>query len=335
MPKKVRGNDANPTQLLIDWPATRNDVSLAKSLPTPALSPDETEGDRATLTLPWDFRTSFPQPTEKAIHAGLITEEDCTAERLQAIHDEHAREAFATLRLLDTLLDARRRNVDPKTKRRPPTAEKQQALHTKVNEQIDRLERWWNNLQETYAEAFGEQAAHAFGESIRARHAGMKVVAFGDQPSPSAGVQAPADLVCATGEPSPSLSGLYPDPASAPFAHQRRNRRVVATLPVSRPLPAAVEAGRFGRNERGEVIRPKPDEVRAITESHASKLIYLLSDLRAARARETCYQQLEREYLERVDAYAVDFGRDAAARLDAYVRRQDQLNHGSKPNRSR
>jgi hypothetical protein len=61
----------------------------------------------------------------------------------------------------------------------------------------------------------------------------------------------------------------------------RANRRFPASptcparLPVPRPMAAAVGRGHFGKDEHGP-IRPTLDEVRAITEQHAEKLIDLL-----------------------------------------------------------
>jgi hypothetical protein len=65
--------------------------------------------------LKWDFCDSFPQPTEEAIEAGIISDEDLTPGNIRAIHDEHAREMLAMLRDLDAIMDARRRGVDPST----------------------------------------------------------------------------------------------------------------------------------------------------------------------------------------------------------------------------
>jgi hypothetical protein len=38
-----------------------------------------------------------------------------------------------------------------------------------------RLERWWQTVMETYEQAFGREAADAFGKALRARHAGIPV----------------------------------------------------------------------------------------------------------------------------------------------------------------
>lgn len=57
--------------------------------------------------LPWDFHSTFPQPTPEAINAGVISDEDAAPENLRGIHEEHAGEALAVLRDLDRVLDAR------------------------------------------------------------------------------------------------------------------------------------------------------------------------------------------------------------------------------------
>ena len=43
-------------------------------------------------------------------------------------------------------------------------------------------------------------------------------------------------------------------------------------MPVPRPLPDAVEAGRFGIAEDGRLIRPAPEEVRAIVKAARADL---------------------------------------------------------------
>jgi hypothetical protein len=67
-----------------------------------------------------------------------------------------------------------------------------------------------------------------------------------------------------------------------------------------------VAADIFGHDESGKPIRPNADEVRAITEQHAERMIDLDDDqLRSAMAK-----------------YAEDFGTEAASQLERYVRRQ-------------
>jgi hypothetical protein len=51
-------------------------------------------------------------------------------------------------------------------------------------------------------------------------------------------------------------------------------------LPVPRPLPAAIKAGHFGTDDAGKPINPAPNEVRAIIEQHAEKIISLLGGRR-------------------------------------------------------
>ena len=63
--------------------------------------------------LPWDFRTSFPEPMEEAILNGKLQPEDAEPENLASLHDEHARHGLALLHDLDAVMDARRLSVDP------------------------------------------------------------------------------------------------------------------------------------------------------------------------------------------------------------------------------
>jgi hypothetical protein len=166
-----------------------------------------------------------------------------------------------------------------------------------------RLERAFTVLMDVYEEVFGPEARDAFAKAIRARHAGIEVVAEESRPSESS---KPSQLFAA------SLS-----PAT------RRTARIPARLPVPKPLPEAVAAGRFGQEENGKPVRPGPQEVRAITEQHAEKLIELLDALRSAP--QSGRQSLIESFQADLIAYAEDFGAEAAQRLEAYVRRQAGL----------
>jgi hypothetical protein len=101
-----------------------------------------------------------------------------------------------------------------------------------------------------------------------------------------------------------------------------REKRVVARLPVPRPLPTAVAAERFGCDEEGPV-RPDADEVRIITINLADKLIDLLDARAAGRADQR--EQLQEAFHLALAPYAQDFGPRAAQQLEAYVRRQSSL----------
>ncbi len=104
-------------------------------------------------------------------------------------------------------------------------------------------------------------------------------------------------------------------------------RRVMARLPVPRPLPASVAARRFGEDEDGHPIRPAADEVRAITENHAERLIDLLIAATAAVESGTRAEQarLRDAFGAAVADFAEDFGERPARQLEAYVRRQAAL----------
>ncbi|HVS70816.1 MAG TPA: hypothetical protein VHQ47_06150 [Phycisphaerae bacterium] len=102
------------------------------------------------------------------------------------------------------------------------------------------------------------------------------------------------------------------------------SRRVIARLPVPRPLPASVKAAVFGRHEDGSAIRPEPDEVREITESLADRLIELL-DAVAGTKQESARQGFEKCFRDAVAMFGLHFGDRAAVQLEAYVRRQASL----------
>jgi len=292
----------DPNQTLINWssPAAEavapraafpDPVKLAAQAPAPLIQ-----------YLPWDFTTTFPQPTDEAVDAGVISEDDCTPERIKSIHDEHAREALGILRDLDIVMDARRRGIDSKTGKVPRTHVSREHLKRYHQDEPKRLERYFNILMETYENGFGVEAADAFTKFIRAKHAGIPVQA--------SNVRAP--------EPAPKT---------------KISRKSPAVLPVPKPLPEAITAGHFG-HEDGKPVRPTSTEVRIITENHAEKIIDLLNGLREAerhvargsdeaRTGAEC-GRLRNEVKSAIDKYAASFGTEAGERLEAYCRRQQR-----------
>ena len=122
----------------------------------------------------------------------------------------------------------------------------------------------------------------------------------------------------ATAAPHEALAASVPDTP-------RRRKDIVARLPVPRPLPAAIAAGRFGQDEDGHPIRPAADEVRAITESQADKLIDLLDALKPAHGKPAIADKLPEAFGAILAAYAQDFGERPARQLEAYARRQSSL----------
>lgn len=123
----------------------------------------------------------------------------------------------------------------------------------------------------------------------------------------------------------PMLPGMPVKTAEAP------SRRPRAELPVPKPLRSAVARGHFGEDERGPV-KPSRNEVRAITEHHAEKLLKLLEELEPIERRlaqewtgdrRLLIQQRDRllsAYQGGLGLYTEDFGQHAANRLDAYIR---------------
>jgi hypothetical protein len=126
--------------------------------------------------LPWDFRTSFPQPKEEAILNGTLQPEDAEPENLASLHEEHARHGLALLHDLDAVMDARRSGVNPHNGKAPRTAKQREVREKLFKEEPPRLEREFDTLIDVYEEVFGEMAADAFRKAIRAWHAGVEVI---------------------------------------------------------------------------------------------------------------------------------------------------------------
>jgi hypothetical protein len=239
----------------IETPNVRPQIALKSG---PCVMCDESvTGDPACLTqmLPWDFRTTFPEPLEEAIEAGKLHESDIEFENLRALHEEHARHALALLSDLDVVTDARRLGIDPATGAPPRNEKQKERLERLYTEEPKRLEHAFEVLVDVYAEAFGDKAADAFRKAIRAWHAGVEVISE-QVPSPS-------------------------------------------------PLPTAVEAGVFGVEEDGAVVRPGDEEVQEITVEVTDNLLGLPDGA-------------ERKAL--LAKYAEDFGTEAAKELDRWTR---------------
>lgn len=303
------GRGFDPQQLQIDWSGGSASPSSQARTERPAGTPPSVPANGLTLKLKWDFRTSFPEPTEQAIEAGTVSAEDMHPDGVRSIHEEHAREMLATLNDLDVVLDAKRRGVDPRNNKAPMLAEAKERLQKFFETEPARLERWFENLLGVYQDAFGQQAAEAFGKAVRAWRAGVEVVT-------EPGVR--------TTLPAPAETPEHSTPVVKPKRRQHAGpRRVTARLPVPRPLPSAIAAGHFGQKENGKPVHPGAHEVREITEQHAEKLIEMLDSLASGPANGK--DALQAKFNEGIATYAEDFGQHAASQLEAYVLRQASL----------
>jgi hypothetical protein len=301
--KRVGRGDI-PGQLQIDWSAPTCNGSMPSD-PMPAA----VDQPPMVQFLKWDFSTTFPQPTSEAIDAGVISDEDTTPEAIRSIHDEHAREALAVLHELDVVMDARRRGVDPRNNKPPMLQQARERLQKFFVTEPARLEHWWVNLMDVYEQSFGAEAADAFAKALRARHAGIPVMA--EQPSDAT----PMGIV----ESQEAAAGRR----IRRKVNRTKPHNIIARLPVPKPLPSAVAAGQFGQDEEGKPIRPGRHEVREITECHAERLIDLLDALASAPA--TGKDGIRSRFDAGITAYAEDFGQHAADQLAAYVKRQAEL----------
>jgi len=162
------GTGFDPQQLQIDWSSGPASPPPQARTEGPAIPPPSVPANGLTLKLKWDFRTSFPEPTEEAIEAGTISAEDMHTEGIRSIHEEHVREMLATLHDLDTVLEARSRGVDPRNNKAPMLAPAKERLQKFFQTEPARLERWFENLLGVYQDAFGQEAAEAFGQAVRA-----------------------------------------------------------------------------------------------------------------------------------------------------------------------
>jgi hypothetical protein len=279
MARKGRGKkDDDRHQLQIDWPPEHVLLEKHADQSSSALLHAAPATELLVQRLSWDFKTSFPQPTDEAIDNGVLDESDRQPENLKSLHESYARQCLATLAELDKVTDARRQGVDPGTGRKPRTHVARERLRKYLAEEPARLEHSFDALIDTYAEGFGSEAADAFRKAITAWHAGIEVAVIQKV--------APSRQVPAVGK--------------GPIV--RRS----SALPVPKPLSSSVTSGVFGSDDDEKPIRPTADEVRAITEQRAERMI----------------EMNENEFQAAVAKYADDFGTKAAAQLERYVRRQ-------------
>jgi hypothetical protein len=245
MGKRAAGAD-DPNQLRIDW--TGADTASEPVTTTPLASAsagqliDRYEVAPLVQRLPWDFKTSFPQPLDEAIDNGVLDESDRQPENLKSLQENYAAQCLATLAALDKVTDARRKGVDPGTGNKPRTHASRERLRKYLAEEPARLEHTFDVLLDTYAEGFGQDAAEAFKKAIIAWHAGIDVALESDKPP------------------------------TEPPAQPKHARRLSSCLPVPKPLRSSVMAGVFGQDERGKAIRPSAAEVRSITENEAERM---------------------------------------------------------------
>jgi hypothetical protein len=320
------GRGEDPGQLQIEWNRIAGGGRVVTTSPLPASVPatdnvgtSDTALPSLVQRLPWDFQSTFPQPTPEAIDAGVVSDEDAAPENVRAIHEEHTRELLMVLHDLDAVLDARRLGIDPATGKPPRTDAAKDRLLKLFATEPGRLERWWQTLMDTYEEAFGSDAADAFGKALRARHAGISVIAEESHAT------------------TPPAVTIEETPVQPRIRKQVRHepRRITARLLVARPLPSAVAAGHFGQDDRGRPIRPGAHEVREITRRHAEKLIDILDSIQQASG--SCVpseaSRLRKLFAAGLSTYTDSFGQDAADQLEAYIRRQAALDPSSRHER--
>ena len=287
-----------------------------------AMSP-ATADHRPVMRLRWDFRTQFPEVLPEVVDAGAMAAEDAAPESVEAIHQEHGRKMLATLAELDAAKDERRTALSKRATPNPDRLDKP-----------TRLERWYASLLGVYEEWFGKEAADAFDRAVRAWHAHIEVVVDRESATSPDAIPIPSLAQPASGPQSQDSSEVTVDPAPLlpliPLPRQLPDlttKRIIARLPIPKPLPAAVTAGHFGTDERGKPINPSADEVYAITNEHAENLIDLIQSLptpgRPGRSA------IEDQITAGIAKYAGDFGEHAAQRLEAYCRRQARLQAAS------
>ena len=292
-------------------PRTQSTASSSAPLPLP------TANHQPVMRLRWDFRTLFPQVLPEVVDAGLMAAEDTSPQSVEAIHIEHGHKMLGALAELDAA----------KNERRVTAAKGKHRTSDRIDKPT-RLERWYASLLGVYEEWFGREAAEAFDRAVRAWHAHIEVVVDRDAATSSDATLIPSiaqprweshDSPAAVNELEPCVPRQLLIPQTRRLSDLTR-QRIIARMPVPKPLPAAVAAGHFGTDDRGDAINPSADEVFAITDDHAEKLIDLIRSLPAPG--HSGRASIEDQITAGIAKFAEDFGEHAAQRLEAYCRRQ-------------
>jgi len=176
-----------PNQLSFDWNASSltrpeakpNPIELPAELPTKPECPNLETGQQnpsLVVVLPWDFRTSFPLPTEDAVLNGRLHPTDVEPENLASLHEALAGQLLVLLRQIDAVTEAQRLGIDPGTGRAPRTAKRRGELEKLFEREPLRLRQELNALFDGYLEVFGLDATDVFRKAVDAWHAGVQVV---------------------------------------------------------------------------------------------------------------------------------------------------------------
>jgi hypothetical protein len=239
-----------------------------------------------------------------------------------------ARQLSKVLADKDKLHASLRTRQDPTTGQTPSLPAARKRLERFLASEPGELERSWQAIIGVHEAAFGAEAAEAFAKAIRARHAGIEII-------PQSG-----GTPCITVKPE-----THAEPSTVSECQARRRlqstkprdrSRVIARMPVPRPLADAVAAGHFGVDEKGKPINPSEDEVHAITRDHSELLIELFDSL--ASDGEKPHPQapaVEQQIQSELARYAEDFGERATRQLEAYCRRQAKTRQSDSPSRGR
>ncbi len=113
-------------------------------------------------------------------------------------------------------------------------------------------------------------------------------------------------------------------------ASRRPEKGIVRGCRFPSPFPPLLPPDGLAMTRRATLIHPSADEVRAITENQADKLIDMLDALVAVPGRPATATSLPALFQSILIAYAQDFGDHAARQLEAYARRQSSLDESSR-----
>jgi hypothetical protein len=117
--------------------------------------------------LPWDFKTSFPEPLLPSSVPDLVEAGDHRGSALRTMHIERIRQGLDLLTRLDTIAEGQRLGMVPETTSNLKDDDKNAELHQRSASEQSALQTALELLVREYAITFGKPAAEAFHAALR------------------------------------------------------------------------------------------------------------------------------------------------------------------------
>jgi hypothetical protein len=150
---------------------------------TPILADEKKAG--LIRILPWDFRTSFPEPERNNLLPVLDGAGDDRKAVLKEHHAIHTQRGLALLSEIDWIIEAQRLGFDPNTGLPLADAQSRDEAVKRLERERVEQEAVFERLINDYASRFGKTNAEFFRTAIRVWHLGGTVITPSPPTSPA------------------------------------------------------------------------------------------------------------------------------------------------------